>query len=50
MDHWAKGMKILADKTADLHTINPILYEKMDIHMLRKYVNDIFHRYLLVKK
>ena len=40
MDYWARHMHTLAAKTQDIHAINPVRFERIDLHLLKKYVDD----------
>ena len=40
MDQWVREMKIMAERTMDLKEINPVMYEGIEFHLLRKYVDD----------
>ena len=42
MDYYLDSMKTLAERTVDLHSINPILYEKIELRLIQKYVDDVF--------
>ena len=41
MDDWTDNIHELESKMDALHTINPIICDKLNIHMIKKYVDDI---------
>ena len=41
MDHWAKQVKEVEDITKELSRINPVQYERLHLHLLAKYVDDV---------
>ena len=42
MDFWVKEIKNIVAKSKELTRINPVMFEKLDIHLLQKYVDDVF--------
>ena len=40
MDYWAKALKRLAERTKVLKQRNPVRYEGLRLHLLKKYVDD----------
>ena len=40
MDWWARKIREIEEKSQLLAQINPVMFEPMQIHMLRKYVDD----------
>ena len=42
MDFWVKGMLGKAELMQSLAKINPILYHRLNVHTLKKYVDDVF--------
>ena len=41
MSEWVRQMKLLEVKNNIMNSINPIAYEKISIHLLKKYVDDV---------
>ena len=41
MDHWAKEVHTLEEKMEALAILNPVQYERLEIYMLGKYVDDV---------
>ena len=41
MDYWAAKLKEMAERTQTLHALNPVKFEPLTIHLIRKYVDDI---------
>ena len=42
MDHWILLVREVEEKSKELHRINPVMFERIEIHVLKKYVNDVF--------
>ena len=42
LDWVIKEMKGIAEKSVILHVINPVSFSKLEIHLVKKYVNDLF--------
>ena len=40
MDHWAEKMEELAERCNTLAVINPVRYQRLDIYLIKKYVDD----------
>ena len=40
MDWWARKIREIEEKSQLLAQINPVMFEPLQIHMLRKYVDD----------
>ena len=41
MDFWVEAIYNIADKMETLATINPVLYERLELYLLSKYVDDV---------
>ena len=41
MDYWDKNILEIKEKSQLLHLINPIVFEKLVLHLLAKYVDDV---------
>ena len=41
MDHWVKLLQEVVDRSAELHRINPVMFEKLTWYLLAKYVDDV---------
>ena len=42
MDFWVNELLAIAERSVTLNTENPIAYGKLEIHLITKYVDDIF--------
>ena len=42
MDEWIEMVLEISEKSRILHTLNPVMFSKMDIQMIEKYVDDCF--------
>ena len=42
MDYWVTKIKEIAAKSEEQHRINPVEKGELKIHMIEKYVDDVF--------
>ena len=40
MDFWVKMLKEIEEMAKTLHTLNPISFERLTTHLIKKYVDD----------
>ena len=41
MDYWVKELKNIEQITGELYRNNPVNFDKLTIHLIKKYVNDV---------
>ena len=42
MDFWITEIRDIVAKSRELARINPVMFETLEIHLLQKYVDDVF--------
>ena len=40
MDHWVEKLREIEELTNALHTLNPVSFEKLKTHLIKKYVDN----------
>ena len=41
MDYWVEELKRIEQVTTELYRINPVNFDKLTIHLIKKYVDDV---------
>ena len=50
LDWVIKEMRAIAEKSVIIHFINPVSFSKLEIHLVKKYVDDLFSCTSIMKK